>query len=65
MKTNIITIQENKIKAIKKLIKRNNTLILDYFKKLTPKVNAGLRTQMNSKINDIITQLIKQGEPIT
>ena len=39
--------------------------LLDYFKKLTPKVNAGLRTQMNSKINDIITQLIKQGEPIT
>ena len=39
--------------------------LLDYFKKLTPKVNAGLRTQMNSKVNDIITQLIKQGEPIT
>jgi len=39
--------------------------LLDYFKKLAPKVNAGLRTQMNSKINDITIQLIKQGEPIT
>ena len=39
--------------------------LLDSFKKLAPKVNTGLRTQMNSKVNDIITQLIKQGEPIT
>ena len=39
--------------------------LLDYFKKLSPKVNAGLRTQMNSKVNDIMIQLIEQGEPIT
>ena len=39
--------------------------LLDYFKKLAPKVNAGLRTQMNSKVNDIMIQLIEQGEPIT
>tara|TARA_R100000541_G_scaffold11375_1_gene19501 strand:+ start:290 stop:580 length:291 start_codon:yes stop_codon:yes gene_type:complete len=39
--------------------------LLNYFKKLSPKVNVGLRTQINSKVNDIITQLIKQGEPIT
>ena len=39
--------------------------LLDYFKKLAPKVNVGLRTQINNKVNDIITQLIKQGEPIT
>jgi hypothetical protein len=39
--------------------------LLDYFKKLAPKVNIGLRTQINSKVNDIMIQLIKQGEPIT
>ena len=38
--------------------------LLDSFKKLAPKVNAGLRTQIHSKVNDIMIQLIKQGEPI-
>ena len=36
--------------------------LLDYFKKLAPKVTVGLRTQMNSKVNDIMIQLVKQGE---
>ncbi len=39
--------------------------LLDYFKKLAPKVDAGLRTQMKNKIDDIILQLTEQGEPIT
>ena len=36
--------------------------LLDYFKKLAPKVTVGLRTQMNRKVDDIMIQLIKQGE---
>ncbi len=39
--------------------------LLDYFKKLSPKVSVGLRTQMHKKIDDIMKQLIQQGEPIT
>jgi len=38
--------------------------LLDYLKEIAPKVSVGLRTQMNSKVNDITIQLIKQGEPI-
>ena len=36
--------------------------LLDYFKKLETKVTVGLRTQMNRKVDDIMIQLIKQGE---
>ena len=36
--------------------------LLDYFKKLAPKVSAGLRTQMHIKVDDIMKQLIQQGE---
>jgi len=39
--------------------------LLDYFKKLKPRVSLGLRTQMKNKIDDIILQLTEQGEPIT
>jgi len=36
--------------------------LLDYLKKIAPKVSVGLRTQMHRKIDDIMIQLIKKGE---
>ena len=36
--------------------------LLDYLKKIAPKVSLGLRTQMYRKIDDIMIQLIKKGE---